>query len=305
MRWIGGLSRRLWRWLSRIPKAVLIPAGILFLFIVLFGSYQFFRFYNYTQEDPAFCRSCHLMEKAWDRWETSKHKNVTCHSCHQQSVFESARMVGGFALGRYERVVTHAAVKDELCQKCHESEDPKWLQIAATAGHRVHAEEQNLACTKCHSTTVHRFAAPAPICQTCHAQKEVVTSGMATFHCTSCHSFLATDQPLLPGRKNCLDCHEALVKETISWPADAPMQLPCGTCHKPHEIEQPTVACRNCHTGEGLHQQTTHRSSVCQTCHEPHQWKVTSRQTCLACHTDRVEHQAGALCSACHNFPAK
>jgi hypothetical protein len=38
------------------------------------------------------------------------------------------------------------------------------------------------------------------------------------------------------------------------------------------------------------------------TCHVPHTWKVTTRETCLACHDDKKEHHAPTFCGDCHQF---
>ncbi|MBI2853165.1 MAG: hypothetical protein HYX84_08750 [Chloroflexi bacterium] len=305
MRWLAAQASRLWRWLGRIPKGVLFSAAIALVAIIVFSGFQFFRFYNYTQEDPNFCRSCHLMEQAWDKWAISQHKDVTCHSCHEQSVIESSRLVVSFALGRYQRVESHAVVKDEACEECHESANIRWPQVAATAGHKVHTEEQNLACTKCHSTTLHRFEAPGPICQVCHIEKRVITPAMADFHCSTCHNFLSTEEKLHPTRKACLDCHQTRAVETVNWPADAPMQFECATCHKPHELVLPDVACQTCHTATGAHTERSHATSSCQTCHKPHEWQVSQRDTCTSCHAAQVEHQVGFFCGTCHSFTAR
>ncbi len=272
------------------------------LIAVSFGGYQFIHFYNYTQEDPNFCRSCHIMEQSWDRWATSEHKDVGCHSCHQQSALAGARLILDFTFGDFERVERHATIPDAACEKCHESGNPAWLQVAATAGHQVHAEKQNIACTKCHSVTLHRFEAPGPICNICHEEKHMEISGMAAMHCTTCHQYLVEEERLLPHRKGCLDCHLALTDEGVTWPVDAPMQYPCGDCHKPHQQAEPTVDCLSCHTMEGMHVKGEHRSSQCQVCHQPHGWQVTQRETCLTCHPGKADHNSSILCSSCHLF---
>lgn len=276
---------------------------VIILALVSFGGYQSIHFYSYMQHDPDFCNSCHLMEKPWDRWESSEHSEVSCHSCHQQSIFANAKLIASFALGGYERVESHAFVDNKVCMSCHESGSPEWLQVAGTTGHREHAEEQNIACTKCHSVTVHRFEAPGTICSVCHEEKHINANGMANMHCTTCHQFLAEGEHPLPTRRGCLDCHQALVKLGVSWPADAPMQFPCGDCHQPHEPLEPVVPCQECHTTAGLHSGVAHNAASCQTCHQPHEWQVTRRETCLGCHPGQNEHNAGILCNDCHNFP--
>lgn len=302
MRWFTSRIRRFWRRVRRTPKKITIPIAIVILIALSFGIYHGAQFYTYMQDDPDFCRSCHIMESAWDRWSTSEHRDVNCHSCHKQSQFASAMLVVDFIFGDFERVESHAVVSDEACEECHWSGNAEWLQVAATAGHRVHAEEQNIACVKCHAVTVHRFEPPGPICNVCHEDKHIEITGMASMHCTSCHPYLAEQEQLLPQRKDCLACHQAMTELGVTWPTDAPMQYPCGDCHQPHLQAEPIVVCLSCHSVEGLHLAVAHGASSCQTCHKPHEWQITQRETCLTCHPGRAEHNADFLCSSCHGF---
>ncbi len=272
------------------------------LVAVSFGSYHSARFYSYMQNDPNFCHSCHIMEESWDRWATSEHRDTGCHSCHHQSLVTSALLVADFAFGSYDRVEKHAVVPDDACEKCHESGNPRWIQVAATAGHEKHAEEENIACIKCHSITLHRFHPPGPICNVCHEEKHTEIGGMAEMHCTTCHQYLVEEEKLLPLRKGCLDCHQALTELGVTWPVNAPMQYPCGDCHQPHQQAEPLVDCLSCHTPEGLHLEGEHSSSQCQTCHKAHEWHVTQRETCLVCHPGKAEHNADTSCNRCHRF---
>ena len=254
------------------------------------------------QNDPDFCHSCHIMEESWDRWATSEHRDVGCHSCHEQSLFASAGLLFDFAFGDFERVEKHAVVPDDACEKCHESDNPRWIQVAATAGHEQHAEEQNIACTKCHSVSLHQFEPPRAVCNVCHEEKHTEIDGMAAMHCTACHQYLVEEEKLLPLRKGCLDCHQALTEVGVTWPTDAPMQYPCTDCHQPHEQAEPLVDCLSCHTTKGFHLEGEHNASSCQTCHKAHEWQVTRRETCLTCHSGKADHNAATSCSNCHQF---
>ncbi|MDO8688445.1 MAG: hypothetical protein Q7R39_00280, partial [Dehalococcoidia bacterium] len=63
--------------------------------------------------------------------------------------------------------------------------------------------------------------------------------------------------------------------------------------------------CISCHQGiraQGLHAKASHSQSDCQSCHKPHEWKVQSRDNCLACHGNKATHNAPNLCTACHDF---
>jgi hypothetical protein len=37
-------------------------------------------------------------------------------------------------------------------------------------------------------------------------------------------------------------------------------------------------------------------------CHRPHVWGVSGRDTCLACHDDKVDHNEEGACADCHDF---
>ena len=257
------------------------------------------------------------MTEAWDRWNTSAHKEVNCHSCHRQSPLASMEQVWKYVTERPDQVSKHAVVPNEVCDACHESDDPRWIQVADTAGHKVHVTKYQQACTTCHSTSLHRFEPPAEICARCH--EDHVTGPKAIkinnginggFHCMDCHNYLAEISPLRPGREDCLGCHKRLAAEgkvvwKVTWPEDAPMKVDCKDCHKPHEKREPVVACRDCHRSEserGLHTAATHSSVTCTTCHQPHRWKVETRDTCTACHSDRERHNEPTPCSVCHSF---
>lgn len=245
------------------------------------GIYSAYRGYNYVMNNPAFCRSCHTMEDAWTQWQTSEHRNVNCHACHEASIVASAKQVVTFVVRQPHRVGTHAVVPREVCARCHASGSPRWSQVAETAGHRVHAEQRQIQCVVCHAPSIHRFRPVTEICGTCHVaqtrgERVVKIRAMADQHCTECHAFLRVDSPLRPGRQTCLECHQLIPSQRGSWPADAPMQFPCSQCHKPHERSQPVITCRTCHERPQpqMHPETVLKTTACTACHVPHRWKV-------------------------------
>jgi nitrate/TMAO reductase-like tetraheme cytochrome c subunit len=291
-----------WKAIPIVLRRVILAVVGVVLITAAYGSYQV---YSYTQNDPNFCRSCHTMESAWQRWRTSEHRNISCHNCHEQSVFESTEQIIRFALAQPERVSKHAGISDEACLKCHESGDRRWPQIKATAGHKVHFEQQHIACTKCHSISIHRFAPPTQICQVCHPDEQIKIMAMGQRYCLDCHRFLAEGSPLRPTRQTCLDCHLKQAQSKVHWPDNAPMRFTCSQCHKPHVFEEPVVNCLSCHQNirqEGLHQGKGHVAAPCTTCHKPHEWEVTKREACLTCHANKAKHNPQLECNACHDF---
>jgi hypothetical protein len=170
-----------------------------------------------------------------------------------------------------------------------------------------------------------------PGCFRCHDGKHVSSEGKAiTNECTACHTmpergpfaplaitFPMCDMPWHPipleGRHKeilCNQCHAAGYRPPIDCAEchklnkRAPMMSgDCGTCHQLSGARQLQNDCKDCHTGlGGLHAAGGHPSAACTDCHKPHNWKLSSRDTCLACHVDKKEHNAPALCNQCHAF---
>jgi hypothetical protein len=262
-----------------MPRPVAVAIAVLGLGFAGSGIYSAWRGYDYTMNNPAFCRSCHTMEEAWTRWETSEHRTVNCHSCHEASIIESARQVITFVVRQPRRVGRHAVVPAEVCARCHESDDVRWRQVEATAGHKVHAGQRRIECVVCHAPSIHRFTPPTGVCGACHVaqtsgERVVRIRAMADQHCITCHEFLRPDSPLRPERRTCLECHRVIPGGAALFPANAPMQFACGQCHKPHERNQPVIACRACHEKPraDVHPEPVLQSTACTVCHVPHRW---------------------------------
>lgn len=275
-------------WLQGLPRTWLVIGAIVLGASAAGAAFGGYTVYDYTTNNPAFCRSCHIMESAWTKWASSEHRKVDCHACHKQSVVESARQVIVFALRHPERVGKHAEVPAGRCRTCHASGNPAWRQIVQTAGHLVHAERKGIECVVCHSTSVHRLKPAADVCANCHVaqakgDRAIKIAQMADFHCVDCHQYLRLNSPLRPTRLTCLQCHQGLPPtRTVGWPDGAPMSsLTCGTCHKPHERAQPVVGCTSCHPSPNpaIHPKETVTAGgasykSCTACHQPHSWKL-------------------------------
>ncbi|MHB8858898.1 MAG: NapC/NirT family cytochrome c [Thermoleophilia bacterium] len=311
MRWLVRKIKGIGSWIAHLPVVAKVVLGTLLVVVIFGGSYGSYRMYDYTQNDPEFCRSCHTMEVAWTKWSNSEHSKVACHSCHTVSPIGGAQLVVNYLMERPDRNTNHAAVSDKACEKCHYSGDPQWVQVENTAGHKTHAEGQNIACQTCHGMRLHSFRPSTEICAACHAdhvagqEKAIKVEQMRDMHCTECHPFLREDSPLRPTRETCLSCHQKLPNTGVVFPDNAPMKWDCRECHKPHDQARPVVDCLSCHTDaktNGLHGKTTHSQQTCKTCHQPHKWTVTTREPCLTCHQDKVNHNPGGVCADCHDY---
>ncbi len=274
--------------------------------------------WNYTQHSNDFCTGCHVMNPAVHRFasEGNKHAELSCHDCHQQPLIASARQLYLWVAERPAEIGEHAKVPDRVCEVCHVTADTaKWQRVAATAGHRVHLESDSsalkeLQCVTCHGVEVHRFRPVAQTCgqSGCHeaAKTKIVLGKMAdqtVRHCTSCHGFTAdvpalatTDSArgtLVPGKGECLGCHEMRqVLKDFNEGKD-PHGGKCGTCHNPHTQKTTAAAIATCATAgchshwrdEPFHVGASHRriGAQCITCHAPHSAKVDA-SNCEGCH---------------------
>ncbi|HXF96100.1 MAG TPA: multiheme c-type cytochrome [Gemmatimonadales bacterium] len=303
-------------WLSSRPRTTRIWLGATAAAVLLltagFGGVG----WNYMQHDNGFCTGCHVMGPAYVRFTQSEHSKLSCHDCHQQSLFASMRQLYLWVAERPAEIGPHAKVPNAVCAKCHVTgEKEVWQRIASTAGHRTHLESrepalQGVQCVTCHGVEVHRFAPLDRTCGQagCHDQSRIALGKMAgqtALHCTTCHRFTA-DLPALagrdsalgalrPGAQQCFGCHE--MRQRLAGmemdPARDAHRGSCGMCHNPHRQESPAAAratCTQagCHADwrtEPFHIGESHRRAApqCITCHLPHQAQVDASD-CAGCH---------------------
>ena len=272
--------------------------------------------WNYMQHDNAFCTGCHIMARPFQRFTGSKHDSLSCHDCHQQSLFASARQLYLWVADRPQQIKMHAKVPTAVCARCHVQGDKQkdtWKRIATTAGHRVHLESdssalRNVQCTTCHGLEVHRFVPVDSTCgqSGCHSAVQIKLGKMAGqtgFHCIACHQFTA-DVPLLatrdsaagtlrPGAHECFGCHAMRAKLTDFDPSKDPHRQTCGMCHNPHEQTRPADALKSCASAgchvdwrdEPFHTGKPHArvAQNCELCHVPHAAQVDASD-CAGCH---------------------
>lgn len=295
------------RWLAVVPPLVLVIVALVFVAAAALGGWKF---YDYTENNPKFCASCHIMDPAYAKWAESAHKTVNCHDCHQLPYIERTKLVVSFLVKRPKEVpMRHGKVivPYPLCLRCHfQGPVAEARPIRATAGHKKHFFDEGVECTKCHGTRLHEFLPESGFCNRCHKEIKVHAKVMEGFDCLTCHDFLSrTASSLIPDRKVCLACHQDIDPRAL-FPTslDAPMQFSCNTCHDPHEKIKPTAdQCLKCHNQTkqfGLHKRTYHQD--CKACHVRHVWKVTSREVCLTCHKAQRNHKSGIRCDQCHDF---
>lgn len=256
--------------------------------------------YDYTQNNPKFCTTCHLMNDAYATWEASAMHDLNCHSCHETSMVESMQHVYDVLTHNPTDVTKLVVIDNTLCETCHASNDPQWLQIVNTAGHKVHffGDQSYADCIDCHGMNLHVFRPPEEVCLDCHDVEKAHANEVMMTDCVSCHEFLAEKDYLIPQKEECLQCHSDNAELILSMPADAHIDSTCTTCHNPHGSEV-AESCTTCHddVSGGLHDIALHTD--CTSCHVPHV-EITVRESCESCHTDKIDHYTPVSCTSCH-----
>ena len=81
--------------------------------------------------------------------------------------------------------------------------------------------------------------------------------------------------------------------------------LECTSCHEQHH--EPDTQCRACHVAppDRAHNMRSHLTCAGAQCHDPvpFQGVPRTRELCLSCHQQQVNHQPGRNCAQCHTLP--
>lgn len=322
---------RLWRnragirtWIVTRHRRVKVALVAAVALLAVGAAFAGAKSWHYMQHDNGFCTGCHIMGPAYQRFIQSEHDSLQCHQCHQQSIFASTWQLYLWVAERPQEIGMHAKVANRVCANCHITGQGKevWRRIASTAGHRTHLESdssvlKNVQCVTCHGVEVHHFAPVDSTCAQahCHIDIKVQLGRMGqqtTLHCVTCHPFTA-DVPafvtrdsarggLVPGNKQCLDCHQMQQVLASFDPERDPHRGTCGMCHNPHTQKRPADAKLSCATAQchgdwrkiPFHTGPGHRrlSTDCTTCHVPHAARVDASD-CAGCHAAVKARRAG------------
>lgn len=297
---------------SRVHKAAL--AGAIAVVALLVGGTGLYS-YDYMMHNNDFCSSCHVMNTAWDRFQVSAHKELTCHDCHRQSMLASTKELFWWVLERRMAVPVHDKVSTAICSECHRQleTDSTRTNVMLTAGHVLHLLSDSSAladvqCTTCHGRDFHTFTPNNATCSQsgCHTGQKVNLGAMSSagfLHCTGCHEFRTgvareaseadAKRGVTPVAEQCGSCHQ-MAEKIAEWDLDAdPHEGTCGICHNAHTQDVPRDAFKSCATAQchasadtltTLHRGIgTHTVDDCSACHQAHSWKVKGTD-CLACH---------------------
>ena len=283
----------------KIPEMTRNNKVLLLLALIVIAIPSYF-IYDYTQHNPKFCTTCHLMNEAYGTWEDSSMHDLDCHECHVADMATNIDHLIKVITEDPQVVEKQAEIENELCEKCHISEDPQWLQVINTDGHKVHfyGEVKHADCIDCHGMELHVFRPPEEGCIECHGESSAHASESMGATCVTCHDFLAEGDGFIPEeRADCVTCHQGNAEIITSMTTEAHLDSSCMSCHNPHETE--AKDCDTCHNvNDGLHDVEMH--SVCKSCHVPHV-DADIRETCESCHMDTKEHYAPTDCTSCHD----
>lgn len=272
--------------LSEHLKGFILAAIVI---VAVLGAIVGYRYYRYSQDNPQYCASCHLMKEAFTEWQKGRHRDVVCQKCHQLSILEQNQLLVAYVIkgGKQRFSQTHGREKPwNGCKKCHIDEVAQGsITLNKSYGHALHVFMQRIDCKICHKGTVHDFHPNEKACQICHKDKGVHGIGMEAFSCLNCHAFSEKTPSMIP-RDRCIKCHTNI-------PKTGPMSnLLCHECHKPHgQIKPTSSACiSECHSNEasvGQHGLHMKKGLDCLYCHKPHSWvvgKQIARILCTKCH---------------------
>jgi hypothetical protein len=187
-----------------------------------------------------------------------------------------------------------------------------------------HSQHRGVECTECHSTRDRHGGVTVTSlrdCRSCHHTAPVATP------CVGCHDqgavrrlqttvsrvmdirvgSLNRPRRTLPFdhahhlRYDCQQCHTQGLALSAAG-------LDCAQCHQEHH--QAEISCMSCHPSpaDGAHDLNAHLTCTGAGCHTAPAATVQAiprtRNFCLSCHQDLVEHRPGRNCVSCHALPA-
>ena len=266
---------------------------------------------------PKFCVACHNMDRFYESWQHSSHKDVACLECHYDPG------VKGHVKGKMGAMVQLSKYATEL----------QWLGTHAYSPEQPHAIVGNASCERigCHAGMEHRedellfggrikFRHAAHLgehprgremnCVSCHGQAvEGQHISVTATTCITCHFCGRGERPVAVG--DCRICHTIPREVTASGPCtfdhqtflDGKEEVRCEQCHSQVTHGEAAVSkarCRSCHLDEMVHVGENERFHLVHVSQE--------HLDCLQCH-DRVEHglhplpdelSADSSCGMCH-----
>ena len=177
------------------------------------------------------------------------------------------------------------------CTECHSTADSHGALKVVTP----------TACRSCHHSA--RYAEGPQGCARCHAADSLQTRPVERTQVMRFTDGKSYTRSLPFNHKDhttraCTECHtEGLDMSTAS--------LQCTQCHAEHH--EPDNNCTTCHVKPpaGVHGVQSHLGCDGATCHRPSPvvGVPRTREFCIACHVEQVNHKTGRNCIDCHPLP--
>ena len=191
-----------------------------------------------------------------------------------------------------EVVFRHGNHRNVECAQCHVSEDS-------------HGQLTLTSLTDCRSC--HHTEPVADNCSACHAPSVLNPQWVTARQWPMDFSVGGDDRRNVRFRhqehvsSDCSTCH----LEGLRRP---PAVQSCNTCHQEHHQNPAQVDCMSCHEPPAAEAHPAGESHVTCSgagCHtdSPLQVVPRNRTSCLVCHQDMADHQAGGECIECHALP--
>lgn len=185
---------------------------------------------------------------------------------------------------------SHAIHRPVPCASCH---------TATGETHGAVTIKSIRDCQRCHhETTVRSLGGGPAACQRCHESGSLPSRPQTVTVRTSTSSTATTRT--LPfahathGAVSCTQCHTTPV--TLAAAAAT-----CNGCHADHHTAQRN--CTTCHSAYDAHRgQQVHLTCAGSGCHTDRATLAltATRNVCLSCHTQQIEHKPGRDCATCH-----
>jgi len=304
----------------KLKKTIAIVLGV----IVIVGGIVGYKMHDYVENDPSFCKSCHLMDDAYNRWQASVHNGINCHECHHLTFKEQNMLLVNLVLHNPEEVAErpapthqgHMVVPDKYCVGCHWEVNEKFPNATKVNTSPIHAKHyfmNQIPCSRCHgSMKIHQFRVDPQFCADCHTDKVKVhgeeavekaaakgkTLPMQNLACLNCHTDAKMD--LMPTRSKCLSCHGSAEQRAAI--AKAPVT---GDT----KLFGPTPEDVEAASGMTVFPEDAPMQFDCSRCHNPHEkMKLEGNEDCMVCHAKQTRigmhgfhiDDMGAMCIDCH-----
>ena len=220
---------------------------------------------------------------------------------------EEAVAVGNLSYG-VPQLDLGPAMSENACMACHMGVERRAVPFRSTTfGHERHVLFAGLECSDCHTpleehggTTLaseascdacHHPAIGGGNCAACHqgpggAPPETMSLSAGDFS----HTYHVEEMGF-----DCSDCHSSTRMSTV--------ETGCESCHEEHH--QPETRCISCHRDGAQENHEREDHALCFDCHDEPADQIDrwTRQVCLACHIDMVDHNAPDECADCHQMP--